>query len=152
MKYDDTVILIAEDDAGHYELIKRNLWRSCVEHEMLHFRNGQELLDFLHADPEAVGQKKSSRYFILLDIRMPKVDGIEVLRQIKEDQKLKKIPVIMLTTTDETAEIEKCYSMGCSFYMAKPPDYGKFMKAVENLGRFLSLREIIVPSIGNGKV
>ena len=150
MKSNDAVILIAEDDAGHYELVKRNLWRSCVEHEMFHFKNGQELLDFLYGKADEVGHDNECRYFILLDIRMPKVDGVEVLRRLKEDKRLRKIPVIMLTTTDADAEVDRCYKMGCSFYMVKPPDYGLFMKAVENLGKFLSLRQIIVPPIGNG--
>jgi DNA-binding NarL/FixJ family response regulator len=73
---------------------------------------------------------------------MPKVDGVEVLRRIKTDRELKKMPVIMLTTTDEAEEIDRCYKMGCSFYIHKPADYGRFMAAVENLGRFISLAGI----------
>ena len=78
---------------------------------------------------------------------MPKVDGWEVLRQMKEDEELKKIPVIILTTTDEVSEVDRFYQMGCSFYMIKPADYTKFMEAVENLGSFLSLEGVRVPVI-----
>ncbi|MCK4751869.1 MAG: response regulator [Planctomycetes bacterium] len=143
----DTVILIAEDDAGHFELVKRNLWRSCIEHEMLHFKDGQETLDFLFMNGDRIKREKNHSYVLLLDIRMPKVDGREILRRMKEDERLRKIPVIMLTTTDDRDEIDRCYEMGCSFYMVKPTDYNKFMAAVENLGVFLSLEEVTVPSV-----
>jgi len=140
-------ILIAEDDAGHFELIKRNLWLHCVDREILNFRDGQEVLDFLFKNTAGAEHKENRCYLLLLDIRMPKVDGREVLQRIKEDEKLRKIPVIMLTTTDEAEEIERCYQMGCSFYMVKPVDYNKFMKAVENLGAFLSLDGVRVPPV-----
>ncbi len=148
---EDAVILIAEDDAGHFELVKRNLWRSCVENEILHFKDGQETLDFLFKARQVVKGEKNRSYVLLLDIRMPKVDGREILRRLKEDEELKKMPVIMLTTTDEAGEIDKCYEMGCSFYMVKPADYNKFMSAVENLGAFLSLKEVTVPPINGDK-
>lgn len=145
---EDSIILIAEDDSGHFELVKRNLWRSCVENDILHFKDGQEILDFFFGTAKGgVKRNKIGNYLLLLDIRMPKVDGIEVLRRIKEDDELKKMPVVMLTTTDETSEINLCYEMGCSFYMAKPADYGKFMEMVESLGQFLSMPGVIVPPI-----
>lgn len=145
------VILIAEDDPGHVELVKRNLWRNCVENDILQFKDGREVLDFLFKRKSQDKQDGRDCYLLLLDIRMPKVDGGEVLRRIKEDEKLKKIPVIILTTTDEGSEIDRFYEMGCSFYMIKPADYSKFMEAVENLGEFLSLDELRVPQI-NGIV
>lgn len=145
---DEAVILIAEDDLGHFELIKRNLWRSCVENDILHFKDGQDILDFLFGKGKGgIIREKIDSYLLLLDIRMPKIDGIEVLKRMKADEELKKIPVIMLTTTDEESEINLCYQIGCSFYMAKPADYGRFMEMVENLGQFLSMPGIIVPPI-----
>ncbi|MDD5458926.1 MAG: response regulator [Phycisphaerae bacterium] len=141
-----TVILVAEDDRGHYELVKRNLWLTCVNNEILNFRDGQELLDFLFEQSET-GREKDTRYILLLDIRMPKVDGYEVLRRIKEDPYLRAMPIIMLTTTNDTVEIDRCYQLGCNFYMVKPVNYNKFMQAVEGLGSFLSLEGIIVPRI-----
>lgn len=141
------VILIAEDDPGHAELVKRNLWRSCIENDILHFKDGQEVLDFLFKRSNLAKHDGKNCYLLLLDIRMPKVDGVEVLRQIKEDKELRKIPVIILTTMDEASEVDRFYEMGCSFYMIKPADYTKFMETVENLGAFLSLDGIRVPQI-----
>ncbi len=143
----DAVILIAEDDPGHVELVKRNLWRSCVNNNILPFKDGQEILDFLFKRDDKAKRDEKAFYLLLLDIRMPKVDGLEVLRQIKEDEELRKIPVIILTTTDEASEVNRFYEMGCSFYMVKPADYTKFMEAVENLGAFLSLEGVKVPLV-----
>lgn len=144
---EDVVILIAEDDAGHFALIKKNLWRSCIVNDILQFKDGQEIIDFLFNANNGDGRKLHTKYVLLLDIRMPKVDGREVLRRIKEDPELRKMPVVMLTTTDESGEIDKCYDMGCSFYIVKPADYNKFMEAVGNLGSFLSLQGVSVPVI-----
>ena len=130
----DAVILVAEDDAGHFELVKRNLWLSCVENDILHFKDGQQVLDFLYRKNDRIKLDENSRCVLLLDIRMPKVDGRDVLRRIKADKQLRKIPVIMLTTTDQVEEIDRCYELGCSFYMVKPVNYNKFMEAVGNLG------------------
>ncbi|MGB2807525.1 MAG: response regulator [Sedimentisphaerales bacterium] len=143
----DAVILIAEDDPGHVELVKRNLWRSCVDNNILPFKDGQAILDFLFRRDDKAKREEKAFYLLLLDIRMPKVDGLEVLRQIKEDEELRKIPVIILTTTDEASEVNRFYEMGCSFYMIKPADYTKFMEAVENLGTFLSLEWVKVPLV-----
>ena len=147
----DMVILIAEDDAGHFELVKRNLWLCCVENDILHFRDGQEILDFLFRTGNGPNREENIPYILLLDIRMPKVGGREVLEKIKEDRQLRKIPVIMLTTTDQASEIDRYYELGCSFYMVKPVNYDKFMGAIKNLGEFLSLEGVRVPSI-NGNL
>jgi len=143
----NAVILIAEDDSGHYELVKRNLWLSCVESEILHFRDGQELLDFLFMQGPGPHRDQNGSYILLLDIRMPKVDGREVLRRIKQDVCLRDVPVIMLTTTGNEKEIALCYELGCSFYIVKPVDYNKFMEAVGNLGKFLSMKGLRIPNI-----
>ena len=145
----DAVILIAEDDPGHVELVKRNLWRSCIENDILHFKDGQEVLDFLFKKSGEAKSDGKGRYLLLLDIRMPNVDGEEVLRRIKEDKKLRMIPVIILTTTDKASEVDRFYEMGCSFYMIKPADYTKFMETVENLGAFLSLEGVRIPQINS---
>ena len=141
----ETVILIAEDDSGHFALIKRNLWRNCVVEDIIQFKDGQEILDFLFRKDPDHQRKPDTRYIVLLDIRMPKVDGREVLTKIKGDKTLKSIPVIMLTTTDDISEIDRCYKMGCNFYIVKPADYNKFMEAVKSLGEFLSTDGLQVP-------
>jgi len=141
------VILIAEDDAGHFQLIKKNLWLTCVDSDILQFRDGQEALDFLFKNDTDIHLEEKKQYILLLDIRMPKVDGLEVLRRMKADEKLRKVPVIMLTTTSEAGVIKQCYELGCSYYMVKPVDYRHFMEAVQNLGEFLSLRGMRLPLI-----
>ena len=143
----DMVILIAEDDAGHFQLIKKNLWLTCVDSDILQFKNGQEVLDFLFKMNTEVYLEDKKRYILLLDIRMPQVDGIEVLKRIKEDEELRKIPVIMLTTTSEASMVRQCYELGCSYYMVKPVNYHHFMEAVQDLGEFLSLEGLRLPFI-----
>ena len=141
------MILIAEDNAGHFQLIKKNLWLTCVDHDILQFKNGQEVLSFLFKADTEIHLEEKKKYVLLLDIRMPQVDGLEVLKRIKEDQKLRKIPVIMLTTTSDASMIKQCYELGCSYYIVKPVDYHYFMEAVQNLGEFLSLQSMRLPSV-----
>ncbi|AQT69437.1 Response regulator rcp1 [Anaerohalosphaera lusitana] len=148
----ETTILIAEDDAGHFLLVKKNLWQSCVAQDILHFKDGQEVLNFLFKRGDGPVREDGRSYLLLLDIRMPKVDGREVLRQIKQDEDLRDMPVIMLTTTDAPDEINRCYELGCSFYIIKPVDYRDFMDSVSNLGAFLSLSGVKIPSLaGSGE-
>lgn len=148
---DGAVILIAEDDAGHFVLVKKNLWRSCVHNDILHFKDGQEVLDFLFRRSSSPSMSPDTAYLLLLDIRMPKVDGIEVLRQIKADKYLRKMPVIMLTTINDPREVALCHELGCSFYVVKPANYNDFMSCVEQLGAFLSLPSVEVPDISFDK-
>ena len=143
----DTVILIAEDDAGHFLLVKKNLWHNCVASDILHFKDGQDILDFLFKRGDGPIIEDDRNYILLLDIRMPKVDGREVLKIMKAEKSLENIPVIMLTTTDAPSEINHCYELGCSFYIIKPVDYKEFMDAIANLSKFLSLPGIRVPPI-----
>lgn len=134
-------ILIAEDDDGHAELISDNLLEAGITNPIIRFRNGQEALDFFFGStsPQPDGQRMVAgrAYLLLLDIRMPKVGGVEVLRQIKADPQLKNMPVIMLTTTDDPREIQNCYALGCSCYVTKPVDYQKFSDMLVRLGLFL---------------
>lgn len=135
-------IIIAEDDIGHARLVEKNLARAGLNNQILRFENGQAVLDFLFCRGEAPHRQAGQPYLLLLDIRMPQVDGTEVLRQVKEDKELKKLPVIMLTTTDDPREVERCHQLGCSSYIVKPVDYDKFAEAIKNLGLFISLVEV----------
>ena len=144
----EVVIIIAEDDAGHARLIEKNLARVGLHNPIQFFENGQEVLDFLFRRGPGSHRRSDTAYLLLLDIRMPKVDGVETLRQIKEDEFLRKLPVIMLTTTDDPREIERCHLLGCNSYIVKPVDYDKFAEAIKQLGMFVSL--VQVPEI-NGK-
>ena len=141
------VILIAEDDSGHYELVKRNLWRSCPGHEVVHFSDGQQVLDFLFGNGDKDVIEYGRSYILLLDIRMPKVDGHQVLKRIREEKSLRSMPVIMLTTTDSADEVNNCYDLGCNGYVIKPADYTKFMEVISNIGGLLSLNQLRVPGI-----
>lgn len=144
----EVVIIIAEDDAGHARLIEKNLARGGLHNPIQRFENGQEVLDFLFRRGTGPHRRTDAAYLLLMDIRMPKVDGMEALRQIKDDSSLRKIPVIMLTTTDDPREIERCHLLGCNSYIVKPVDYDKFAEAIKQLGMFVSL--VRVPEI-NGK-
>lgn len=135
-------ILIAEDDMGHAALIRKNLERSGLTNPIIHFRDGQEVLDFLFFTGTPPHRESGVSYLLLLDIRMPKVDGVEVLRQVKTDPELRKMPVIMITTTDDPREVEKCHQYGCSNYLTKPVDYGKFVESIKKLGYFLMVVEV----------
>jgi len=139
---DEVHILIADDDMGHATLIRRNLKRAGLPNPITHFKDGRELLDFLFNKSDAPHRESGSSYLLLLDIRMPKVDGVEALNCIKEDDDLKKIPVIMLTTTDDPREIEKCHVLGCNSYIVKPINYEKFVEAIKKLGVFLQVIEV----------
>jgi CheY-like chemotaxis protein len=142
------VVLIADDDAGHARLIEKNLQRAGMHNAVLRFGDGEEVLNFLFAKGGGPKRAADTPYLLLLDIRMPKVDGIEALRQIKADAELRKLPVSMLTTTDDPREVARCYELGCNNYLVKPVDYEKFSEAIKQLGLFISL--VQVPEI-NGK-
>jgi CheY-like chemotaxis protein len=139
---EEVTILIAEDDEGHAKLIQKNLHRAGLHNKTLLFRDGREILDFLHGNHPSHNLEEGKAYLLLLDIRMPRVDGIEVLERIKADPELCKLPVIMVTTTDNPREVESCYNLGCSTYITKPVDYDKFVEAVNQLGFFLMATEI----------
>ena len=135
-------VLIVDDDEGHAILIRENLEAAGVQNRIEHFRDGQAVLDFF-----AAGQpRRHETYIVLLDIRMPKVDGIEVLRRMKADPELRILPVIMLTTTDDLREVERCHQLGCSGYIQKPVDYDKFAEAIRRIGLFVPL--LLVPQVG----
>lgn len=138
----EVTILLAEDDAGHAGLIRKNLARAGIANELLHFRDGQEILDFLLRKGDGLQRESGQSYILLLDIRMPKLDGVEVLRQVKSDPELRKLPVIMITTTDDPREVEHCHALGCSNYITKPVDYDDFVNAIRQLGLFLAVVEV----------
>jgi CheY-like chemotaxis protein len=144
----EVVILVAEDDAGHARLIEKNLTRAGLRNPIVRFDNGQAVLDFLFRRGSSPQRVAEMSYLLLLDIRMPQVDGVEVLRQVKQDPELRKLPVIILTTTDDPREVERCHAIGCASYIVKPVDYNKFAEAINGLGLYLSL--VQVPGI-NGK-
>lgn len=138
----EVVILIAEDDDGHAALIQKNLKRAGIINTINCFKDGEELMKYLYKDGKTLSLDVKYSYLFLLDIRMPKLDGVEVLKRIKSDPDLKKMPVIMVTTTDDPKEVASCHEYGCSSYITKPIDYEKFSEAIRQLGLFLMIIEI----------
>jgi CheY-like chemotaxis protein len=144
---DAPTILIVDDDEGHSILIRQNLELAGLKNRIEHFRDGQEILDYFFGRDGRTPRAPNGSYLILLDIRMPKVDGIEVLRRLKADRELKKLPVIMLTTTDDAREVERCHELGCNEYIQKPVDYDRFAEAIRRLGLFVML--LLIPPVSS---
>ena len=139
-------ILIAEDDDGHALLIQENLEEAGVSNDILRFADGQEVWDFLTGDGPPPHRDPSKLYVLLLDIRMPKLDGVEVLRRIKAHDDLHTMSVIMLTTTDDPREIAQCYELGCNSYVAKPVDFSAFAEVLKRIGMFISVIAVADPN------
>jgi CheY-like chemotaxis protein len=138
----DLVILLAEDDEGHAYLVQQNLQDAGLANRIVHVTDGQEALDFIHCTGAYKDRVPNGPLLLLLDINMPRVDGVEVLRRLKADPKTDQLPVIMLTTTDDPREVQRCYELGCASYVTKPVDYERFVEAVRRLGLFLSIVKV----------
>lgn len=134
MKGKPVDILLVEDNPDHAELTIKALNQNNVLNEVYVVNDGQEALDFMYHQGKYADEKDFPRPgLILLDIKLPKVDGIEVLKQLKDDPQFKSIPVIMLTTSDRDEEIAKSYAGGANSYVVKPMDFEEFMKKVREL-------------------
>jgi CheY-like chemotaxis protein len=138
MDNDGVTIILAEDDDGHATLVERNLRRAGHDNQFVRVRDGQEALDFFFGS----GAPQCETCILLLDIKMPRLDGIEVLRQLKGDSRTATLPVVMLTTTDDPREVERCYQLGCNVYVTKPVEYEQFIEAVKRLGFFLQVVKV----------
>jgi CheY-like chemotaxis protein len=139
MPTEPLIVVLAEDDDGHATLVQRNLKRSGIVNQVIRVCDGQEALDYIRREGSHAGRIPSGPILLLLDVNMPRLDGVEVLRQVKADEATAKTPVIMLTTTDSPREIERCYALGCSIYITKPVEYENFVEAVRRLGLLLQI-------------
>jgi CheY-like chemotaxis protein len=142
MPSEPMVILLAEDDEGHALLVQKNIARAGISNQIVHVSDGQEALDYVNRRGQYAARALSGPLLIVLDINMPRVDGVEVLTRVKSDEATAKIPIIMLTTTDDPREVERCYEAGCSVYITKPVEYTAFVEAVKRLGLFLQVVQI----------
>ena len=134
------IIMLVEDDDGHRLLIRENLRAGGIVNDILEMRNGQEAMDYLTRRGQHQDVTKSPRPgLILLDIKMPKVDGYAVLEKIKADPQLRLIPVLMLTSTDDQVEVNRCYTLGANGYVVKPVQYDAFQERIKALGLFLDI-------------
>ncbi|MBV9530242.1 MAG: response regulator [Bradyrhizobium sp.] len=136
-----TIIMI-EDDEGHARLIERNIRRSGVNNEIIPFSNGTAALEYLLGSDRSGFQHRGRALLILLDLNLPDMTGIEILRQLKEHKRLKNAPVVVLTTTDDSQEINRCYELGCNVYITKPVNYESFAHAIRQLGLFFSVIQV----------
>jgi two-component system response regulator len=128
-------ILLIEDNMNDAELSIRALRKSNVNNELIHLKNGAEAFHFLFGTGNYAGRDISNKpRVILLDLKMPKVDGLEVLRQIKANKLTKAIPVVVLTSSKEHPDIERAYSLGANSYIVKPVEFNEFAKIVASLG------------------
>ena len=137
-------ILLVEDDPGHARLIEKNLRRSNITNDVIIVGDGQQALDYLFSEGEYAGSGHVSPLLVLLDLNLPVLDGYQVLKRMKADERTKRILVIILTTTDDSREVARCYDLGCNVYMTKPVDYEQFSDAIRKIGLFLSV--VTVPN------
>lgn len=135
-------IVMVEDDEGHARLIEKNIRRAGVNNEIIPFGNGTEALAYLFG-PDGSGEVSAGRsLLILLDLNLPDMGGVEILEKVKANQHTKRSPVIVLTTTDDSREIQRCYDLGANVYITKPVDYEGFAHAIRQLGLFFAVIQV----------
>ena len=139
-------IVMIEDDEGHARLIEKNIRRAGVNNPIAPFANGTEALRYLFGADGSGLVNKGKPLLILLDLNLPDMTGVDILKKVKTNEHLKRVPVVVLTTTDDAVEIQRCYDLGCNVYITKPVNYESFADAIRQLGLFLSV--IQVPEVG----
>ena len=138
-------ILLVEDNPTDAELTLRALRRYNLSNNVVWVKDGAEALDFLNCRGEYATRKNGTPKLILLDLKLPKIDGIEVLRALKSDNKTKVIPVVMLTSSQEERDLVESYRLGVNSYIVKPVDFEKFLETVSQVGFYWSLMNKIPP-------
>ncbi|UAK24701.1 response regulator [Sphingomonas nostoxanthinifaciens] len=134
-----TIVMI-EDDEGHARLIEKNIRRAGISNYIRHFTDGTSALDYLYNGVD--GPTHNGPALILLDLNLPDMSGTDILAKIKGEGALKRTPVVVLTTTDDKIEIQRCYDLGCNVYITKPVNYESFADAIRQLGLFLSVIQV----------
>jgi CheY-like chemotaxis protein len=138
-------IVMVEDDEGHARLIEKNIRRAGVYNKIMPFANGTEAVTFLFGADGSGLVNKGRPLLILLDLNLPDMTGVDILKRVKTNEHLKPIPVVVLTTTDDAVEIQRCYDLGCNVYITKPVDYENFANAIRQLGLFFSVIQVPSP-------
>ena len=136
-----TIILI-EDDPGHARLIEKNVRRAGVNNAIVPFTDGTSALDFFFGVDAGGRRRAVMPLLVLLDLNLPDMSGTDILARIKADDLLRRAPVIILTTTDDKQEIQRCYDLGCNVYITKPVEYESFAVAIRQLGLFLAVMQV----------
>ena len=135
-------IVMIEDDEGHARLIERNIRRAGVNNEIVPFRDGTSALAYL-LGPDGSGEASARRHLlILLDLNLPDMTGIDILEKVKANPHTKRSPVVILTTTDDSREVQRCYDLGANVYITKPVNYEGFANAIRQLGLFFSVMQV----------
>ena len=129
-------ILVAEDDENDAELVLKALERYNIANEVVVVEDGAEALDYLHRRGDYETRAEGNPILVLLDIKMPRVDGLEVLREIRADERLKMIPAVILTSSRQEGDLLAGYQLGVNAYVVKPVDFNEFVEAVRELGVF----------------
>jgi CheY-like chemotaxis protein len=135
-------IAMIEDDEGHARLTERNLRRAGVHNEIVPLADGASALTFLLGSDGSGLVNKGRPLLILLDLNLPDMSGIDILKRLKENEHLRVSPVVVLTTSDDTSEIRRCYDLGCNVYITKPVDYEKFANAIQQFGLFMYVMQV----------
>ena len=130
-------VLMVEDDEGHAVLVRRSLRRAGLPSDPVHLRDGQELLDYVYHRGRWSGREPHASVAMILDLKMPRLGGTEVLERLKQDEDLARIPVFVLTTSDNPVELDRCYRLGAAACLVKPVDYGAFDEMIGQLAGFL---------------
>jgi CheY-like chemotaxis protein len=135
-------IVMIEDDEGHARLIEKNVRRAGVNNEIIPFTNGTEALAYL-LGPDGSGTVSAGRQLlVLLDLNLPDMTGIDILEKIKANRHTRRSPVVVLTTTDDSREIQRCYDLGANVYITKPVNYDGFANAIRQLGLFFAVMQV----------
>ena len=145
MENTEIEILLIEDNPGDAEMTIRALRKHNIANKVTHLKDGAEGLDFIFGTGEYAGRNIDNKpKVILLDLKMPKVDGIEVLRKVKADERTKTIPVVVLTSSQEDPDVRSCYELGVNSYIVKPVGFENFAKAISELGLYWLLLNLSV--------
>jgi len=138
-------IVMIEDDEGHARLIEKNIRRAGVNNPISPFTNGTDAVRYLFGGDNSGLANKGKPLLVLLDLNLPDMTGVDILKRIKTNDHLKRVPVVVLTTTDDAVEIQRCYDLGCNVYITKPVNYENFANAIRQLGLFFSVMQVPAP-------
>ncbi|HZY14661.1 MAG TPA: response regulator [Beijerinckiaceae bacterium] len=135
-------IVMVEDDEGHARLIEKNIRRAGVNNEIIPFTDGTSALEYMLGG-DGSGEASARRHLlVLLDLNLPDMTGVDILAKVKANRHTRRSPVVILTTTDDQCEIQRCYDLGANVYITKPVNYESFANAIRQLGLFFSVMQI----------